>query len=145
MDLKIYKSPNPLKVFEKVSKLKTLLKPIVVEDNQVFIDKMLSKPQEILRLLNEGYSLEDLDYVDLKCDVKCNIPIGFSAQVGGRANCWITGEKPNGESLYDTSDRVGLIEILEYIELPEKIIFTEIKLNQQIQNSKSEFKYTLIN
>ena len=145
MELKIYKKPNPLKVFDKVSKLKKLLKPIKVKNDEVFLNKLLSKPQEILTLIYDGFSLEDSNYIDLSCDVRCNIPIKFSARIGNGANCWITGEKPNGESLYDTSDKTGLIEILENLELPDRIIFTEIELNQRVQNSKSEFRYSLIN
>ncbi|MER3374791.1 MAG: hypothetical protein RIM83_09175 [Allomuricauda sp.] len=143
MELKIYKKPNPLKVFDKVSKLKKLLKPIKVKNSEDFIDELLSKPQEILTLLFDGFSAKDAEYLYITCDLKCNIPIGFSAFFGNGAYCWITGEKPNGESLDRISDRNGIIEILENIELPDKIIFTEIELNQKIQNSKSEFKYSL--
>ncbi|MDF4221092.1 hypothetical protein PXC01_05795 [Maribacter sp. M208] len=143
MKLEIYKKPNPLKVFDKINKLKKLLKPIKVENNDEFIQKLLEKPMEINHLLSEGYSLKDHEYISISCDIKCNIPIEFSAQVGNGSNCWITGEKPNGESLYDTSDKSGLIEILENLELPNKIIFTEIELSQKIGNSSSKFKYKL--
>lgn len=145
MELKIYTKPNPLKVFDKVSKLKKLLKSIKVENNDKFIERLLSKPSEILSLLSEGYSLEDHNHINLNCEIKCNIPIQFSAQIGNGANCWITGEKPNGESLYDDKDKTGLVEILESIDLPDKIIFTEVELTQIVQNSKSEFKYNLTN
>ena len=59
MELKIYKKPNPLKVFDKVSKLKKLLKPIKVKNSEDFIDELLSKPQEILTLLFDGFSAKD--------------------------------------------------------------------------------------
>ncbi len=143
--MKIYKKPNPLKVFDKVSKLKKILRPIKIENNEKFIENILNKPVEILHLIGEGYSLEDHKYIDLNCKIQCNIPIEFSAQIGNGANCWITGGKPNEESLYDTNDKSGLMEILEELDLPDKIIFTEIELTQVIQNSKSEFKYKLLN
>lgn len=96
-----------------------------------------------MHLIGEGYSLEDHKYIDINCEIKCNIPLEFSAKIGNVANCWITGEKPNGENLYDTDDKNGLIEILENLDLPDKIIFTEIELRQSIEKSRSEFKYIL--
>lgn len=143
MELNFYKKPNPIKVFDKVSKLRKLLKPIKVRNNNKFIDQLLFKPQEILHFLSEGFSLEDHGYIDIRCEINCNIPIQFSAQIGDGANCWILGEKPNGESLYDYNDKSGLIEILENLHLPDQIIFNEVSLIQKIQNSTSEFKYTL--
>lgn len=143
MKMKIYKKPNSLKGFDKISKLKKILKPIKVENNENFIEKILNKPEEILNLISDGYSLEDHKYIDLYCKVKCNIPINFSARIGNGATCWITGEKPNGESLYESDDKSGLIEILENFDLPCKIIFNEIELRQSIGNMKSEFKYVL--
>lgn len=139
----MYKKPNPLKVFDKISKLKKLLKPIKVENSDKFIEKLLLKPLEILNIISEGYSSKDYDYIDISCDVKCNIPIEFSARIGNGSMCWITGEKPNGESLYDANDKSGLIEILENLDLPRVIVFTEIKLLQAVETARSEFKYEL--
>ena len=146
MKLKMYKKPNPIKVFEKVSKLKKLLKTIKVENNDKFIEKLLYKPTEILNIISEGYSLEDYNHINLDCTIKCNIPIEFNAQIGDGSNCWIIAEMPDGTSLHDpdTDNRKGLIEILENIILPNLIVFTEIELKQAIKNSRSEFKYELV-
>lgn len=143
MELNIYKKPNPSKVFDKIAKFKKLLKPIKVKNDNTFINQLLSKPNEILHLLTEGFSLEDHNYINLNCEIKCNIPIQFGAQVGNGANSWLFGKKSNMESLYDCNDKTVLIELLESIHLPNEIIFTEITLTQKIQSSKSEFKYIL--
>lgn len=145
MNLKIYKEPNPLKMFDKVSKLKKLLKPIKVTNDDLFINKLLEKPQEILSFLFEGYSIQDDDYenIHLNCIIKCNIDLKFGANFGNGACCWINGEKLNGETFDDTEDKKGLIDILENMYLPDKILFTEVELKQKVCGSESEFKYRL--
>ncbi len=144
MKLNTYKKSNESKVFNNIPKLKKLLKSIKIENSDKCIDEILNRPNQILGVISEGFGLEYNEDIYIKCVAKCNLPVEFSAEVGREANCWIIGEKPNGETLYATSDREGLIEILESIErLPPKIIFNEIELHQRIMNSESFFKYKL--
>lgn len=147
MKLKIYKKPNPLKVFDKVSKLKKLLKPIKVSNNDDFIDKLLLKPMEILHIINDGFSIEDHYHININCNVKCNIPIEFSAHIGEHgSNAWIIGEKPDGTSIDNSfgGQREDVVEVLENLRLEKLIVFTEIELSQVIGNSSSVFKYKLL-
>ncbi|MVX34409.1 hypothetical protein [Myroides sp. LoEW2-1] len=143
MKLKIDEGLDPSRVFTLIPKLKKLLKPIKVQNNSEFIDKLLKKPFEILDIISESYILEGHEDFHLHCILYSNIPIYFSAAIGDGANCWIGGEKPNGESLYDVDDRQGLIDTLESLNLPKTIIFTEIILTQNIEGSECEFKYKI--
>lgn len=143
MKLKIDEGLDPSKVFTLIPKLKKLFKPIKVQNNSEFIDKLLQKPREISRILNEPFTLEDDEKIHIHCILYSNIPIAFSAAIGDGSNCWIEGEKPNGESLYDIDDREGLIETLETVNLPKTIIFTEVVLTQNIEGSECEFRYKI--
>lgn len=146
MDLKVYSKPNPLKVFDKVSKLKKLVKPIKVESNDKFIEKLLSKPKEILDIIGSGFSIEDHNHINIKCELKCNLPISFSAQRShGGANCWVLGQKLDGTDIDNSfgNTKSNLIEVLENLELPSKIIFTEVEMTQEIGSSTSVFNYKL--
>ncbi|MDM1097833.1 hypothetical protein HXZ81_14480 [Myroides odoratimimus] len=143
MKLKIDEGLDPSKVFTLIPKLKKLFKPIKVQNNSEFIDKLLKKPFEILDIISEPYILEGHEIFHLHCILYCNIPIDFSAAIGDGSNCWIEAEKPNGESLYDIDDREGLIETLESLNLPKTIIFTEVVLTQSIKGSECEFRYKI--
>lgn len=104
----VQKAGSP-KVFDNISKIKKLVKPVIAKNKDRFVDKLLSVPDDILQILHESFSLDDYQHIHPDCVFKCNVPIGFSATVGNRANCWISGTKPDGRSLDDFMDReVGL-------------------------------------
>lgn len=147
MELEIYRKPNPLKVFDRISKLKKLLKPIKVMNNEKFVDNLLLKSNEIFNIISEGFSIEDDNHINITCNLKCNIPISFYVHIGSHgANCSIIGERPNGTSIDNGFGNVkeNLIEALESMNLPDKIKFTDINLTQIIGNSSSIFNYKLL-
>lgn len=140
----MYIQPNPLIFFDQVSRLKKLLKPIKVRNSDSFIKKILDKPLEISNLITSNYKGNDFEYINVNCEIKCNIAISFHCRINGSTNAWIITEKPNGESFYIIDDvEIVLREVLKNIDLPEKIIFTEIDLNQKIKNVESAFSYKI--
>jgi hypothetical protein len=144
MNLNIHKEVDVLRMLD-INHFKKVLKPIKVSRNDEFLDTLIERSSLILSCLNKGLSIEDHQNVNIYCAVSCNIPLLFSARIGNGANCWISGIKMNGESLDIQShhDKKELLEFLENIRLPSKIIFTTLELNQKIGKSESKFSLSI--
>jgi hypothetical protein len=104
------------------------LKPIKTPNSEKCIDNLLNRVQFLLSCLNRDYDLEDHEKIELSCSETCNIPIEFSAHIGNGANCWITGDKSNGESLNVQGhyDKAQLLDFLENIRLPKTFIIERL-------------------
>lgn len=139
--MEINKQPDPIKMFSTVNKIKKLLKPIKVERNRRFIDKIMNKSFEISGVLTDGYSLRDDEYVDLSCEIKSTIGLTFWACFGRYgANHYV--RVSDEEVVHDFDDPTGKKKIVEHIEklwLPKYMEFNELTLKQEIGNYKSEF------
>jgi hypothetical protein len=142
MKMNLVKETDVLKIFD-ISGFKKVLKPIKVTNTEKFLDSLIERADLLLSCLGRNFSLEDYAHIDLHCEITCNTPFVFSAQVGNGANCWITAEKECGESLQNHRDKKELLGYLESIILPDMIVFKTLKLNQRIQNYKSFFTLSL--
>lgn len=143
MEYQIKTSPNFLSHFEIIKSFKRILKPIKTDKKGNFIDQLFKHPEIIYKYISHNFGIQEIDEIDIKCDIYYNISLTSTAWFGKNGGNSCIGEKCEKGFMTVFENKKELEDVLKSDYLPEKIAIKRIELKQEILNTKSKFEFEI--